>query len=544
LSIRSPTIEAAAMPKEMWDAKLPSGLRLKLTLVAFIALLLVVLLGMSVFLVSRIFARVAPSMRDDLAWKTRRGAAELAQRSDVAIVSSDLDAIEHALGGYRHEENVLAILVEDAAGKVLFAIGGPPLPPDALFAGPPGAVRDVPGGLVSWAAADIEGNQVGRVALVISTARLEDGERLRRDMLRLAAIGGLAAVLLTLIFVRFYIGPLVAFTEKALRGWRQLAQTLEQRVADRTEALSQAHGELRQSFERVQQVQGELVAASRVMGMAEVATSVLHNVGNVLNSVNVSGNMVMDTLRHSKARGLVKVAELLRGQPDPAAFLRDTERGQRLPEYLLKLADAVTDEQKRMLGEIQTLTANVDHVKAIISLQQGHARMRGTSELMSLAELMGDAVRFDQLSCQRQGIELTCDFAELPPILVDRHRLLQIVLNLLSNARQALRNVSGVKRIAVRLFRTDEANACITVTDTGVGIAPENMPNLFRHGFTTKKDGHGFGLHSSAIAAHEMGGSLTCASEGVGRGATFTLTFPLDGPPARDVDAAGDRGAA
>jgi two-component system NtrC family sensor kinase len=63
-----------------------------------------------------------------------------------------------------------------------------------------------------------------------------------------------------------------------------------------------------------------------------------------------------------------------------------------------------------------------------------------------------------------------------------------------------------------------------------VGIAPENLTRIFSHGFTTRTDGHGFGLHSAALAAQQMGGRLTAQSDGPGRGATFTLELPVAAP--------------
>ena len=70
----------------------------------------------------------------------------------------------------------------------------------------------------------------------------------------------------------------------------------------------------------------------------------------------------------------------------------------------------------------------------------------------------------------------------------------------------------------------------IAIIDNGVGIAPENMAKLFRHGFTTREAGHGFGLHSGALTARELGGSLTARSDGPGCGAAFVLELPLVAP--------------
>ena len=73
----------------------------------------------------------------------------------------------------------------------------------------------------------------------------------------------------------------------------------------------------------------------------------------------------------------------------------------------------------------------------------------------------------------------------------------------------------------------------IAVIDTGIGISPENLTRIFAHGFTTRKDGHGFGLHSGALAAKELGGKLSVESAGLGQGASFVLDLPFAPPKER-----------
>lgn len=119
------------------------------------------------------------------------------------------------------------------------------------------------------------------------------------------------------------------------------------------------------------------------------------------------------------------------------------------------------------------------------------------------------------------------DFRPAPPVRVDKHKILQILTNLLRNAKHAVEDFGRpAGRIAVTIDADGERSR-IAVTDNGVGIAPENLTRIFRHGFTTKKNGHGFGLHSGANAAKEMSGRLSVHSAGPGTGATFTLELPV-----------------
>ncbi|WP_052519452.1 ATP-binding protein [Archangium violaceum] len=280
---------------------------------------------------------------------------------------------------------------------------------------------------------------------------------------------------------------------------------------------------------KLSEMHRSLLDVSRHAGMAEVATGLLHNVGNTLNSVNVSANLVTERLRNLRVSGLVRSAELLREHSaDLSTFLATDPRGRQLPVYLSALADQFTEEQQALLNEQRTLTEGLEHVKSIVSMQQEHARFAGMVELMSVTRLIDDALRLQSVSFSRHGIEVHREYADVPPILLDRHKLLQIILNLLSNARHALRDSGRPdKRITIRVEPAPDDRLRIQVSDNGMGIPAENLARLFTQGFTTKKNGHGFGLHISALSAIEMAGSLSCESEGEGKGATFTVELPM-----------------
>jgi signal transduction histidine kinase len=277
-----------------------------------------------------------------------------------------------------------------------------------------------------------------------------------------------------------------------------------------------------------------LVDVSRQAGMAEVATGVLHNVGNTLNSVNVSTSLVLDKLRQSRASGLDKVASLLREHAaDFSAFLTGDPRGRKLPVYLIALSDQLKQERETLIQEMLALSESVEHIKSIVLMQQKYARSGGTVEQVAVPRLIDEALRLHAVSFGRLGIRIEQDYAPVPPILVDRHKLLQILVNLLSNAQHALmESPRPDKRLRIQVHQAPEtAGLRIEVTDNGVGIAPEHLPRLFTQGFTTKKTGHGFGLHISALAASELNGRLSAASAGPSEGATFTLELPLGTEP-------------
>lgn len=271
-----------------------------------------------------------------------------------------------------------------------------------------------------------------------------------------------------------------------------------------------------------------LVVASRQAGMAEVATGVLHNVGNVLTSVNLTIHDVIERLRSSRLSHLHRVADTLqRERPRLATFLQDDPAGRQLPDFLVKLNDHLTEENTRLRADMDSLASHFEHIRDIVVTQQSSAKLFGVTETLAPANLFEEALRLNTESLERHGIELRRAFAPVPEVKADRHRVLQVLVNLLKNAKDAVLTHPGrVRRITVRSTLHADGRVALVVEDTGHGIAPENLARIFRHGFTTKENGHGFGLHSCVLAAREMGGDLLAASDGPGRGASFTLLLP------------------
>lgn len=281
----------------------------------------------------------------------------------------------------------------------------------------------------------------------------------------------------------------------------------------------------------------QLMATSRQAGMAEVATGVLHNVGNVLNSVNVSATLVEEAVRKSKVAQVGQVASLLgEHEGDLGAFMTADERGRVLPKYLAQLAGHLAKERETLLEEVRSLASHIGHIKDIISVQQTISKTSGVIEAVEVRDLVEDAVRMLAGSLDRHHVRLVREYGELRPVSTDKHKVLQIMVNLVSNALDAVKEApdrDGVLTVRVRGEEGDGAGegtggVRIEVCDNGVGIAPEHLTRIFTHGFTTKKKGHGFGLHSAALAAKELGGSLTAHSAGPGMGAAFVLSLPYE----------------
>ena len=275
-------------------------------------------------------------------------------------------------------------------------------------------------------------------------------------------------------------------------------------------------------------VHRQLVDASRQAGMAEVATSVLHNVGNVLNSINISLGILTDRARQLQASDTSRVAALLeQNHEDLPQFLARENRGEQLVLYLKKLAGHLTTEQSTMLGELTELAKNVDHIKDIVAMQQNYAKVSGAVETIQVADLVEDALAMHKRALVRHDVRVIREYApDLPEITLEKHKLMQILINLIHNAKYACdESNQPEKRLTVRITNGND-RVRIALADNGVGILPENLPRIFSYGFTTRKNGHGFGLHSAVLAARELDGVLRVHSDGPGRGATFTVELP------------------
>lgn len=288
--------------------------------------------------------------------------------------------------------------------------------------------------------------------------------------------------------------------------------------------------EQKQAEEELEVLNKRLVESSRQAGMAEVATGVLHNVGNVLNSVNVSTNVLADKLRLSKVQNLGKAIELIRdNQTRLGDFLCSDERGKQLPAYLSRLSEYMTREHESMLGEIQTLTKSVDHIKQIVAAQQSYAKVTTANAHFDITSAMEDALNINSHKLIKSHVLVEKNYALTKPVFADRHLVMQILINLISNAEQAMRSTPENRR-TLRVSVVEAATgdkAMVSVQDSGCGIEAETTTRIFQFGFTTRPEGHGFGLHASANAAKQMRGSLVAHSDGKGAGAVFTLELPL-----------------
>ena len=295
-------------------------------------------------------------------------------------------------------------------------------------------------------------------------------------------------------------------------------ENLEQRVQSRTREL--------------EATQAELVTTARRAGMAEIANNVLHSVGNVLNSINVSASVLRSTIGNSKIDGLTRAIELINAhENDLPRFIETDPRGKALLPYLNQVVNAIRSERQEALSDLERLSHSVDHITYVVSTQQAHAGASSVLEMAQPKDLIEEALHLVAQAIDRYGIVVVRRYEEVPSTALDKQRLVQILVNLIGNAARAMESVPApVRQLTLGISRAPGEGGerlRVTVQDAGEGIAAQSLPRIFSHGFTTRETGHGFGLHSSALAASEMGGKLTVHSDGPGCGAIFTIDLPL-----------------
>jgi signal transduction histidine kinase len=340
-------------------------------------------------------------------------------------------------------------------------------------------------------------------------------------------------------------GALVSFNdvtelEIANSSLRQAIMELERsrgKILEQNQTLDKTNRSLQSEIIERQRAEVEreemhkqLAVASRRAGMADVASTVLHNVGNVLNSVNVSVSTIAAKLRQSPIGDVGAIAAMLQEQGQNVGhFLVNDDRGKQIPAYLAMLAESVKGHHGAVQKELDSLRQNIDHIKHIVMSQQDLAKPQLVEEPCVLSDLMEQAFRITQTSLEKCGAKVIREYTDLPAIVTDRHLVLQILVNLITNANAAMVSRPASDHcLTLRIGRTTGRTGFvrIEVRDTGMGIKPEHLPKIFTQGFTTKKDGHGLGLHGAILSTKAMGGSLTVHSDGEGTGATFTLDLP------------------
>jgi sensor domain CHASE-containing protein len=351
-----------------------------------------------------------------------------------------------------------------------------------------------------------------------------------------ALISNLAAGLLLVLVLlgvlrRMVLAPISRLTRHALAIGRTDDMSAKTRI-ERNDEIGTLSREFDRMMEKLEHSRAQFGQAARTAGMSEIATGILHNVGNVLNSVNVSAGVVAQQVQSSKLAKLERLVEMVEAQgAGLGEFIASHPKGKHIAPYLGEVARLMRAEHDTIDSELRTLSEGIEHIRRLVDAQQALAGQSQLAEAVSIEEQIELAIALSGMRERGHSVALESALDSLGRVRLDRHKLAQILVNLLKNAADSIEERGTNSAIRVRLKRVDGERLSIEVEDDGVGIRPENMSKIFHHGFTTKPDGHGFGLHTAANAATEMGAHLNARSAGPDRGATFVLELPLELAP-------------
>lgn len=282
--------------------------------------------------------------------------------------------------------------------------------------------------------------------------------------------------------------------------------------------------------EELQRLNAQLIVSARRAGMADVATSVLHNVGNILNSANVSLGLLTENINDPSFNKLLSIKELLSDHLDNIGdYLTKDSKGKIIPNYLIALATKVDELNQNLKVEVTHLTDQLQHIKDITAMQKDISGVSDMNERIFVYQLIDTAIMMCDPAIESKSIKVVKDYKDNIYINSDRAKILQILVNLIQNAKESLLSLTDNRQKILRIscYMTNSNYMEITVEDNGIGISKEVIKKIYTLGFTTKKNGHGFGMHSSSLAAKELQGDLAGTSHGIDQGAAFTLTLPI-----------------
>lgn len=379
-----------------------------------------------------------------------------------------------------------------------------------------GVLKDIAGQPVAVIQADIEREIVakGRQTMRFASASLLAAGALTL----LTLIAGMRIIILT---------PLAKLTRHAT----QIATSgnMRSRIEmDRKDELGVLIGEFNGMLAKLETYRAQSMAMSRNAGMAEMTTGVLHNIGNAITSANVLAETLSEKAAQSKVAGLSKAVAMMDAHRDDLArFMTEDPKGRQLPAFLSQLAQHLHLEMTGTQSDLGALRDGLQHVKQIVAAQQDFAKCSNVAEPHDLHTLAERAVSLVAGSMTKHKITVVFQAESKPTVFCDGSKLQQVLVNLLTNAKDAIRDSRlAAREIRVRMGQRDAAKVFLEVRDSGLGIKPEDIDKIFNSGFTTKADGHGFGLHYSSLAIHEMGGTISAGSDGPGRGAVFQIVLP------------------
>jgi signal transduction histidine kinase len=296
----------------------------------------------------------------------------------------------------------------------------------------------------------------------------------------------------------------------------EYSKSLELKVAARTRELKNA--------------QAHLLQQAHEAGMAEVAVGILHNIGNAVTPAKVglfrlSNRMQQKPLLRDLPAALIEIASLI----PLFDSLSDAEKERLLG--IIELVPATIEEEYALNAEeIEQIRRKLNHIDSIISLQMRYAQLFGDVESVDLPGVVEDALTLLDDALQKNSTRIIRQFEPVPPVRIEKTKLIQIIVNLIKNGYEAMEKIPAEDRVLVLTIRRERKPAdclVLSVKDNGTGFAPDMQQKLFQFGYSTKAKGSGFGLHSCANYLIARNGSISAHSEGLNKGAEFVVRLAV-----------------
>ncbi len=277
-----------------------------------------------------------------------------------------------------------------------------------------------------------------------------------------------------------------------------------------------------------EEVKEREVQLANESGKAEVVADILHNVGNVLNSINVSVLEIHKSLDESKLPSLQKAVNLFDEHAhDLGSYLQNDEKGKLIPGFIQKVSSKLVEEQSAIFNEIAQLEKRLEVINHILELQQNVNRPSLYVKLESLNEMLDTASEILMQKLINRNIKLIKHVDESIKIKCIRSKIIHVFVNLIKNSIEAFDNRESKEPLVIDVSCVDSPEYYVfTIKDNGAGIDEEHLNHIFNHGFTTKSKGFGFGLHSCATTIQEIRGKILAESAGKGMGSSIIIHFP------------------
>jgi sensor domain CHASE-containing protein len=336
--------------------------------------------------------------------------------------------------------------------------------------------------------------------------------------------GAVTLAVMWILLQRGVVDPLRRMVDHVVRVGK--TGNLKARLGlTRPDEIGTLANEFDHMVERLSEYRKKVLDSAHRSGMEEVASEVLHNVGNAVNSASCSVEMLRERLSESKASGLDRAAAMLREQaPRAGEFFTVDPRGPKLISYLVDVNEALKREQIEQQADVDRLFETVRHIRDVIAAQQSYTGQSEFRQEVALASMVDEVLLLNHEQLLTSRIEVEVDLPPLPDLRLNKSKTTQVLVNLVRNAIQAMQNENGRPRVlTITAHLIDETGIEIEVADTGHGFDEDVRRKLFAHGFTTKPNGNGFGLHYCANAVQGSGGHITAESPGPGCGATFRV---------------------